>query len=173
MLPFHFPFSAEAGDVSVRICNILIGNLVPRGMCTVYHRSGQLCVLKSPSRCMMGGHLVRDIGLAASLTSGAEQWRVAGRARAGRVRGKAQCSADGEAGQNRCGATGREASNEQPDCLKNAHPWTSIAEPNSRIVRPMRLGGDRRRRAEAYSIAWSDGLTPFLYLRKPNGRGLY
>ncbi len=39
----------------------------------------------------------------------------------------------------------KEASNEQPNCLKNAHPRTSVPEPNSRIVRRVRLHGNRRK----------------------------
>ena len=40
------------------------------------------------------------------------------------------------------GTTGKEASNEQPHCLKNAHPWTSVAEINSRTLRPKRRHGN-------------------------------
>ena len=32
---------------------------------------------------------------------------------------------------HQCGTVGKEASNEQPDCLKNAHPWTSAIEQTS------------------------------------------
>ena len=40
------------------------------------------------------------------------------------------------------GTTGKEASNEEPNCLKSAHPWTCVTEPNSRIVGPMRRHGN-------------------------------
>ena len=43
------------------------------------------------------------------------------------------------------GTTGEEAANEQPDCLENAHPWTSTAGPNSRILRPIRPQGNTRK----------------------------
>jgi len=41
--------------------------------------------------------------------------------------------------------TGKKTSNEQPDYLKNAHPWTSVAEPNGLIVHLMALHGNRRK----------------------------
>ena len=44
-----------------------------------------------------------------------------------------------------CGATGKKTSNEQPDYLKNAHPWTSVAEPNGLIVPLMSLHGNTRK----------------------------
>jgi len=33
-----------------------------------------------------------------------------------------------------CGATGKEASYEQPHYLRNAHPWTSVTEENGRNI---------------------------------------
>jgi short-subunit dehydrogenase involved in D-alanine esterification of teichoic acids len=44
-----------------------------------------------------------------------------------------------------CGTTGQKTSNEQPDYLKNAHPWTSVTELNRRILPPMTLHGNRRK----------------------------
>ena len=34
---------------------------------------------------------------------------------------------------------------QQPDYLKNAHPWTSVTEPNPWILLPMTLHGNRRK----------------------------
>ena len=41
--------------------------------------------------------------------------------------------------------TGKGTSDEQPNHLKNAHPWTSVAERNSRILWPTRPHGSRRK----------------------------
>ena len=42
-------------------------------------------------------------------------------------------------------------------CLKNAHPRTSVTEPNSRVVRPMRPHGSRRKSFVARVLCQTGG----------------